>query len=153
MVHNQRVEGKVRQQVIGTLGRLDVLQKTGQLDGVIASLSRYAKQVAVLDAHRGGKMPPAESLGIGPALVFKRLWRESGVPKVIQELLAQRKYEFDVERAIFLTVVHRLFDPGSDRAAEVCLPAARGGRDTASKGPRSCGCITSTERWRGWGSR
>ena len=119
VVHNQRVEGKVRQQVIGTLGRVDVLEKTGQLDGLIASCCRYAKQVAVLDWHRGGKTPPAESLRIGPPVVFERLWRESGMPKVIQELLVPRKYEFDVERAIFLTVLHRLFDPGSDRAAEV----------------------------------
>jgi hypothetical protein len=119
MVHNRRVDGKVRQQVIGTLGRLDVLQKTGELDGVIASLSRYAKEVAVLDAHRGGKTPPADSIRIGPAVVFERLWRESGVPKVIKELLVSRKYEFEVERAVFLTVLHRLFDPGSDRAAEV----------------------------------
>jgi hypothetical protein len=119
VVHNQRVEGKVRQQVLGTLGRLDVLQKTGQLDGVIASLSRYAREVAVLDAHRGGKMPAAESIRIGPAVVFEKLWRESGVPRVVEQLLASRKYEFDVERAIFLTVLHRLFDPGSDRAAEV----------------------------------
>ena len=118
VVHNQRVEGKVRQQVLGTLGRLDVLQKTGQLDGVIASLSRYAREVAVLDAHRGGKMAPAESLRMGPPLVFERLWWESGVPKVVKQLVASRKYEFDVERAIFLTVLHRLFDPGSDRAAE-----------------------------------
>jgi len=33
-------------------------------------------------------------------------------------LLAQRQFEFDVERAIYLTVLHRLFAPGSDRAAE-----------------------------------
>jgi hypothetical protein len=32
--------------------------------------------------------------------------------------LQGRRYEFDVERAIYLTVVHRLFASGSDRAAE-----------------------------------
>ncbi|MDX1814713.1 MAG: IS1634 family transposase [Thermodesulfobacteriota bacterium] len=119
VVHNRRVEGKVRQQVIGTLGRVDVLEKTGQLDGLIPSCGRYAREVAVLDAQRGGKMPPGESVRIGPSMVFERLWRESGMPKVIGELLASRTYEFDVERAVFLTVLHRLFDPGSDRGAEV----------------------------------
>jgi hypothetical protein len=119
VVHNRRVEGKVRQQVIGTLGRVDVLEKTGQLDGLLASCSRYAKEVAVLDAHRGGKTPPGESVRIGPSMVFERLWRESGMPNVIRELLVGRRYELDVERAIFVTVLHRLFDPGSDRAAEV----------------------------------
>ena len=33
-------------------------------------------------------------------------------------MLQGRRFEFSVERAIFLTVLHRLFAPGSDRAAE-----------------------------------
>lgn len=32
--------------------------------------------------------------------------------------LKGRQYEFDVERAIYLTVLHRLLASGSDRAAE-----------------------------------
>ncbi|HUT22882.1 MAG TPA: hypothetical protein VM492_00925, partial [Sumerlaeia bacterium] len=46
------------------------------------------------------------------------LWRELGMDRVLTNLLAERKFGFDVERAVFLTVLHRLFDPGSDRAAE-----------------------------------
>jgi len=34
------------------------------------------------------------------------------------EFLKGRKFDFPVERAVFLTVLHRLFNPGSDRAAE-----------------------------------
>jgi len=67
VVHNQRVEGKVRQQVLGTLGRLDVLQKTGQLDGVIASLSRYAREVAVLDANGSPSGVREAVVGVGGA--------------------------------------------------------------------------------------
>jgi hypothetical protein len=37
---------------------------------------------------------------------------------VIQELLAGRGFEFAVERAIFATVLHRLFFSGSDRACD-----------------------------------
>jgi hypothetical protein len=33
-------------------------------------------------------------------------------------MLKHRRFEFSIERAIFLTVLHRLFAPGSDRAAE-----------------------------------
>ena len=40
--------------------------------------------------------------------------------KLGQDEAAGRSFEFDVERAIFLTVLHRLFAPGSDRAAEQC---------------------------------
>ena len=119
IVHNERVEGRIRQRVIATLGRLDLLQKTGQIDALISSCSRFAEFTAVLDAHRRGETPGAETVKIGPALLFERLWRELAVPKVIEHVLAGRKFEFAVERAVFLTVLHRLFPSGSDRAAEV----------------------------------
>jgi hypothetical protein len=51
-------------------------------------------------------------------LVFGRLWEQRGIAAVLHELLQARRYEFDVERAVYLTVLHRLFASGSDRAAE-----------------------------------
>jgi hypothetical protein len=51
-------------------------------------------------------------------LAFQRLWELTGCRQVIGQLLKGRRFEFAVERAIFLTVLHRLFDPGSDRAAK-----------------------------------
>jgi hypothetical protein len=45
---------------------------------------------------------------IGPALVFERLWEETGCRAVIAELARQRKHGFALERAVFLTVLHRL---------------------------------------------
>ena len=119
IVHNERVNGRVKQRVIATLGRLDVLQKTGRLDALLASCARFAEHTTVLTAHRQGRIPPAEKVRIGPVLVFQRLWQQLGLPKILKRLLQGRKFEFDVERAVFLTVLHRLFAPGSDRAAEV----------------------------------
>lgn len=119
VVQNQRVQGRVVQSVIATLGRLDVLQKSGQIDRLIASCGRFADQVALIEAHREGKTETAENISTGPALVFDRLWRELGLGEIIKSLLAERQFQFAVERAVFLTVLHRLFDPGSDRAAEV----------------------------------
>ena len=119
IVHNERIEGRVKQRVIATLGRLDVLQKTGQLDALLASCARFAEHTAVLTAHRQGRISPAQKVRIGPVLVFERLWQQLGLPKILRGLLAERKFEFDIERAVFLTVLHRLFAAGSDRAAEV----------------------------------
>jgi len=82
------------------------------------SLLRFSDKLKVLDLHKQGKLQAVRDLSIGPALVFERLWRELGIDRVIREVLSERRYEFDVERAVFLTVLHRLFDPGSDRAAE-----------------------------------
>jgi hypothetical protein len=119
IVHNERIDGRVKQRVIATLGRLDVLQKSGELDALLASCARFAEHTAVLTAHRQGRIAAAEKVRIGPVLVFERLWQQLGFPKIFQRLLAERKFEFDVERAVFLTVLHRLFASGSDRAAEV----------------------------------
>jgi Transposase DDE domain len=55
---------------------------------------------------------------IGPALVFERLWEETGCRTVIDELAGARKHGFALERAVFLSVLHRLFVSGSDRAAD-----------------------------------
>jgi len=119
LVQNQRVDGHVRQQVLATLGRLDVLQATGQIDALVSSCARFAEQTAVLAAHQQGKTQAAETIKIGPPLVVGRIWRELGLAEILERLLAERKFQFAVERAVFVTVLHRLFDPGSDRAAEV----------------------------------
>ncbi len=62
IVENQRVDGQVRQRVIATLGRLDVLQATGQIDSILSSCARFAEKVSVLDAHQRGALPPAETI-------------------------------------------------------------------------------------------
>ena len=61
--------------------------------------------------------PDAVVQSIGPALVFERLWRESGFQVVIRDVLETRGFRFDVERAVFLTVLHRIMASGSDRSA------------------------------------
>jgi hypothetical protein len=64
------------------------------------------------------RLKPSPCCGSGRTFVFGLLWKESGIREVIESLLQARRYEFDVERAIYLTVLHRLFASGSDRAAE-----------------------------------
>ena len=80
--------------------------------------ARLAQSVLLLSAHAKGQLPTITTRRIGPALIFERLWRETGCQRVIEQLLDGRRFEFDVERAVFLTVLHRLFAPGSDRAAD-----------------------------------
>ena len=47
---------------------------------------------------------------IGPELVFGRLWKESGIQQVVHSLLQARRYEFDVERAVYLTLFQSSLD-------------------------------------------
>jgi transposase len=118
IVHSVRQGEKVRQQVFGTLGRLDELKASGRLEALIRSGLRHCENFAVIDAHAAGETQAVTVLRIGPDLVFGRLWKECGIQEVIQSLLETRRYDFDVERAVYLTVLHRLFASGSDRAAE-----------------------------------
>jgi transposase len=118
IVHSVRQGEKVRQQVFGTLGRLDELKASGRLEALIRSGLRHCENFAVIDAHAVGETQAVTVLRIGPDLVFGRLWKECGIQEVIQSLLETRRYDFDVERAVYLTVLHRLFASGSDRAAE-----------------------------------
>ena len=118
IVHSVREGKKVRQQVIATLGRLDLLEASGQLERLMRSGLRHCQSFAVIDAHAAGEIQPVAIRRIGPDLVFARLWKESGIAEVLRSVLKARQYEFDVERAIYLTVLHRLFASGSDRAAE-----------------------------------
>jgi hypothetical protein len=118
VVENRWEGGRSRQRVVATLGRLDQLQQSGQLDALLVSGARLARSVLVLSEHAQGKLPTISVRHIGPALVFQRLWQLTGCQHVIQQLLKGRRFEFALERAVFLTVLHRLFDPGSDRAAD-----------------------------------
>ena len=118
IVDNQWVDGKVKQRVLLRLGRLDELLSSGQLDSLIQSLGRFSEKLAVLGAQARGDSITTRSARIGPALIFQRLWQACSIDEVLTALLEGRRFEFSVERAIFLTVLHRLFAPGSDRAAE-----------------------------------
>jgi len=116
IVENRREGRKVVQRVIATIGRLDKLHAKGDVETLVRSLAKYSEKVLLVLS--GGSAPSAQSRKIGPSLIFERLWRELGIKKVIKRLLGERKFEFDVERAIFLTVLHRLFVSGSDRSCD-----------------------------------
>lgn len=121
IVENYRENGAHRQRLIVSLGRLEELQASGDLDALTRGLGAFCSKVKVVEAHREGAAECHWVKRVGPSLVFERLWRESGAPAVIEKLLANRKYEFPLERAIFLTVLHRLFGSGSDRNGQKWL--------------------------------
>ena len=104
---------------IATLGRLDKLAASGAIDQLLRSAARFAERIMVLAEHTSTAhdAPDAKVLSIGPALLFERLWRETGCQEVVRTLLATRHHHFDVERAVFMTVLHRLMVSGSDRSA------------------------------------
>jgi Transposase DDE domain len=118
IVESRREGDQVRQQVIATLGRYEDLQASGQLERLLRSGARFAAKAMVLSAAADDATSKIAVRRIGPALVFERLWQETGCRAVIGDLASARGQKFALERAVFLTVLHRLFVSGSDRAAE-----------------------------------
>jgi len=116
IVENHKEGKKVVQRVIATIGRLDRLQARGRVETLIRSLSKYSEKVLLILSEKSNLT--ASGKKIGPALIFERLWKETGIKKALKYVLAERKFAFDVERAIFLTVLHRLMVSGSDRSCD-----------------------------------
>ena len=119
IAQNRREGKRVKQSIIATLGRLDKLAASGAIDQLLRSAARFAEHIMVLAEHASDThdSPDATVVSVGPALIFERLWRETGCQAVVRKLLVSRHHHFDVERAVFMTVLHRLFVSGSDRSA------------------------------------
>src|SRR5450432_3600267 len=118
IVESRREGASVRQQVIATVGRLDDLRESGQLERLLRSGARFADKAILVEAVAAGDLTTAAARRIGPALVFERLWQETGCRDVVESLAGSRRHDFPLERAVFLTVLNRLFSGGSDRAAD-----------------------------------
>jgi len=119
IVENRWEDGGPRQRVIATLGRLDELQRTGALDSLLSSGAKFATHSLLISEYGKDQSLAVAKKRIGIPLVFERLWEQTGCKAEIGVLVGKRKFEFDMERVAFMTVLHRLSGPGSDRSAEL----------------------------------
>src|SRR3954467_4459312 len=117
LVENAREGGRHVQRVIKALGPRDAVEDSDLLDGLVPSAARHSRRSIVLSSFYRGELPELRRRSIGPDLVFGRLGQEPGCRDVLRSLLADRDFGFDVERVIYLTVLHRLMVSGSDRHA------------------------------------
>src|SRR5437899_4600198 len=118
LVETVRENGQTKQRIIRNLGRKEVVEAGGDLDRLARSAARLSQRSMILSLIEDGSIPDLTCRRIGAPLLLERLWQESGCRAVVEKLLAGRRFEFAVERAVFLTVLHRLTVSGSDRACE-----------------------------------
>ena len=118
LVETVRENGKTKQRIVRNLGRKEMVEARGDLDRLARSAARLSQRSIILSLIEDGSAPDVRCRRVGAPLLFERLWRDSGCRAVVEELLAGRRFEFAVERAVFLTVLHRLMVSGSDRACE-----------------------------------
>ena len=144
IVHSVRQGKKVRQQVFGTLGRLDELKASGQLEALIRSGLRHCERFALIDAHTAGETQTVTvkrsdqtwSLGgSGKNAVFKRSLNHCS--KLAATTLTLSGLFISPYCIGFLPVV----------AIE---PLNVGQRTILLGEPKRLISITSIERWRSW---
>jgi hypothetical protein len=112
LLRSRRVNGKTRQELVCSLGRLDIMVADGSLDRLIEGLSRYSeRQWVQMQALEGGWQKV-----YGPTLVFRKLWEQLGLDKLLTDLQSKTFIQYPLDEAVFAMVLHRLLDPGSKRA-------------------------------------
>jgi hypothetical protein len=112
LCRNYMAGGKERQELIAKLGRIDVLQESGAVDRLIASLARYSERCWV-DIEKEGGLEHGQCYG--PVLVFRRLWEHLDLHKQLAQLQGKTEVQFSLDEATFAMVLHRIMDPGSKR--------------------------------------
>ncbi len=103
------------QRTLAALGRKDALIASGELDRLTQALVRHSERSVILSDMESGRLSRRR---IGGPPLPDRLWRELDIDQVLAGLLDERRFEFAVERAVFVSVLHRLFVAGSDQACE-----------------------------------
>jgi hypothetical protein len=114
VVESYRDGKTVRQRILATLGRLDHLKASGQIEALMESLSRFSERLRVISATRDPKITSCTARLWGPPLVFGKLWERQRLPEVIHPLAAGRRFGFAIERTSFALALQRLCEPGSD---------------------------------------
>ena len=54
LVENQWIDGRSRQRVVATIGRMDRLQESGQIEAIVRSAATFSEKMIVLTAHEKG---------------------------------------------------------------------------------------------------
>lgn len=85
LVENVREDGRTKQRIIRNLGRKDAVLAAGDLDRLLASVGRFARQSIILGAE-GEDGARVEARRIGGPLLFGRLWQRLGVGEVLEKL-------------------------------------------------------------------
>ncbi len=115
IVESRREGDQARQRVIATLGRVEDLRDSGQLERLLRSGARFAAKAVVAAAAAGAGTASAAHRARSRLQTVVARGRP---PKSLGGPRRSRKDDFALERAVFLTVLHRLFSGGSDRAAD-----------------------------------
>ena len=75
--------------------------------GGVSSIRKLRPKPRVSASAAAAQLAKLRRVSLAPSRIGRR-WRETGCGEVISAVLFARRYGFDVERTIYLTVLHRL---------------------------------------------
>lgn len=113
IVENNWVNGKVRQKTILNLGRVDKLTETELADTVAQAISKYTNKQKVINLLTD--IVPASAKTYGEVLIFRKLWKELKLDRLLKKYFRDTEKEVDLTEAIFAMVCNRLIAPSSKR--------------------------------------
>jgi hypothetical protein len=112
LVESCRIDGKPRQKVLLSLGRVE----DNQLDALAKSIARFTKQVRLVDLAKDVSVD--DTFILGPLLVLEQLFENLGIKAILDWVSKNhRKSTIDLARVIFSLVSSRLI---SSTLAEIC---------------------------------
>lgn len=113
LAESVRINGKPRNRVICTLGRVDDPETQEKIEKMAQSLLKVCDNLKLLDLSENLKAEYSKEYG--PFLVFQRLFFELGFDRIFKENFSDIEAEFDVTEAIFNMMLNRLSEPTSKR--------------------------------------
>ena len=94
--------------MVASLGRLEQLQASGDLQRVIEGLVAQCPAVRLREAAQQENLALESDRVWGPVLIFERLWQELGLEELLRRLARGGRWGFDVERCAFAQVLQRV---------------------------------------------
>ena len=98
-------------QIVYNCGRADDPASTERLRRLARSILRRCAPEQIVADNPDWQVVNAWSYG--DLYVLEQLWRRLGLPEVLASVLAGRKFDFEVERALFAMVANRALAPAS----------------------------------------
>ena len=113
LVENYKRNGKVVQKTIMSLGSVDDPNTREKINKLVRALVGEHCELEKLDLKNN--IFCNNTKNYGPLLIFKRLWNELGIGKILKESLYHYETFFDLSDCIFNMILSRLIDPCSKR--------------------------------------
>ncbi len=107
LAESYRKNGKPTHKVLMTLGRVDTMDKS-RVDDIVSALDGYTDKIEVLNTVKDCHHHWAKNYG--DVYVLEKLWSELGIDTILENLLSEHEYKFDVRAAIKGMVFNRSID-------------------------------------------